>query len=71
MMLIIDRLEGEYAVCEDSESGSQKKLPKVLLPQGVREGDCLVEEAGQWKIDAMETLRRRKESQDLLNRLYS
>ena len=40
-MLIIDRFEGEYAVCEE-ESGSFRKLPKVFLPAGSREGDCLV-----------------------------
>ncbi|MEG0853395.1 MAG: DUF3006 domain-containing protein [Angelakisella sp.] len=70
-MLIIDRLEGEYAVCEDSENEQQKKIPKVLLPSGVREGDCLIDEGGQWKINAAETLRRRKEAQKLLDKLYS
>lgn len=70
-MLIIDRLEGEYAVCEESESEIVRKIPKVLLPSGIREGDCLVEENGGWKINAVETLHRRKEAQELLDKLYS
>lgn len=70
-MLVVDRLEGEYAVCEDSESEKMSKIPKVMLPNGVREGDCLVNEGGLWKINAAETLRRRKEAQALLDRLYS
>lgn len=70
-MLVIDRLEGEYAVCEDSETMEQRKLPKVLLPGGVREGDCIVQAEGVWKVDAAETIRRRKEAQELLNQLYN
>ncbi|MEG2074743.1 MAG: DUF3006 domain-containing protein [Angelakisella sp.] len=70
-MLIVDRLEGEYAVCEDSENEKQKKIPKVMLPSGVREGDCLILENGDWKVNAVETLRRRKEAQELLDKLYS
>lgn len=69
-MLIIDRFEGEYAVCEDQDTLNAKKLPRVLLPQGTREGDCLVLEAGEWKLNAAETLRRRKEAQESLNMLY-
>lgn len=70
-MLIVDRLVGEYAVCEESEDETLHKIPKVLLPGGIREGDCLVEEGGQWKLNAVETLRRRKEAQTLLDQLYS
>lgn len=70
-MLIIDRLEGEYAVCEDNDTEQMKKLPKVMLPSGAREGDCLVLEGGQWKIDATETLRRRRETAARLDSLYN
>lgn len=69
-MLIIDRLEGEYAVCEDSETMNITKLPKVMLPQGLKEGDCLVEVGGEYKVDAITTLNRRKAAQEQLNNLY-
>ena len=70
-MLIIDRLEGEYAVCENPETETFVHLPKVLLPRGVGEGDCLVEGPEGWKLDAAETLRRRKAAQELLDNLYN
>ncbi|MEG1875748.1 MAG: DUF3006 domain-containing protein [Angelakisella sp.] len=70
-MVIIDRFEGEYAVCEQQPNGDFCKIPKVLLPRGVGEGDCLNEGEGGWVIDAAETLRRRKQAQELLHNLYS
>ncbi len=37
MYLIIDRFEGEYAVCE-REDRTMVDIPKKELPQGVKEG---------------------------------
>jgi len=69
-MLIIDRFEGEYAVCE-AEDGSFKKLPKVFLPGGCREGDCLTPQpGGGWQVDRAATAQRRKRVQELLDDLY-
>ena len=70
-MLIIDRFEGEYAVCEE-ESGSFRKLPKVFLPAGSREGDCLVLlPGGAWQVDRAATAQRRQEIRRMLEDLYS
>lgn len=70
-MLIIDRFEGEYAVCEE-EDGSLKKLPKVFLPGGCREGDCLVSlPGGAWQVDRAATAQRRQEIRRMLGDLYS
>lgn len=69
-MLIIDRFEGEYAVCEE-QGGGFKKIPKVFLPAGSREGDCLVPlPGGQWQVDRAATAERRKKIQELLGDLY-
>lgn len=70
-MLVIDRLEGEYAVCEDSETLKITKLPKVFLPQNVKEGDCLVQVGTDYKIDAIATLNRRKSAKQQLDNLYN
>ena len=70
-MLIIDRFEGEYAVCEENAEGKFRRIPKVLLPTGVREGDCLIPAPdGEYRIDAAETLRRRAEIKRRLDNLY-
>ena len=37
MFLIIDRFEGEYAVCE-REDRTMVNISKIALPQGVKEG---------------------------------
>ena len=69
-MIIIDRFEGEYAVCEE-ESGSFTRLPKVFLPRGCREGDCLTPTPdGSWQVDRAATMERRKEIQRMLGDLY-
>lgn len=46
MKFTVDRIEGNYAVCED-ERGSFHNIPKDLLPN-VREGDVLDEENGKF-----------------------
>ena len=63
-MIIIDRFEGEYAVCEE-ESGSFRKLG------GCREGDCLAPlPGGGWQVDRAATARRRQQARELLGNLY-
>lgn len=39
-MLIIDRVEGAYAVCEQPD-GTMVKISQDLLPENAKEGDCL------------------------------
>ena len=69
-MLIIDRFEGEYAVCEE-ESGAFRKIPKVLLPPGSREGDCLTQDrTGAWQPDRAATRERRERLKKKLEELY-
>lgn len=70
-MVIIDRFEGEYAVCEE-ENGGFRKIPKVFLPAGSREGDCLVLGiGGEWQVDRAATAQRRQKTLELMGRLYS
>lgn len=70
-MIVIDRFEGEYAVCEE-EGGSFRKIPKVFLPAGSREGDCLAPAPdGSWQVDRAATARRRQKTLELLGRLYN
>ena len=70
-MLIIDRFEGEYAVCEDPDTEKQSILPRVTLPRGVREGDCLIPDGkGGYLLDAQATLSRRARIKAMLEDLY-
>ncbi|HHY94158.1 MAG TPA: DUF3006 domain-containing protein [Firmicutes bacterium] len=65
-MLVIDRLEGEWAVLE--WEGRTFRVPRDFLPEEVKEGDCL---RWQLEVDASATEARRIKIRALLRRLES
>lgn len=68
-LLIVDRIEGDFALCEDEER-RRFSLALADLPPGLGEGDCLRRmDAGRYAIDAGERERRRKKNADLFRRL--
>lgn len=67
-LLIVDRIEGEYAVCEEP-LGNRQDIPLSQLPEGLREGDCLWEEEGSYRLDREESARRRQKNRDLFQQL--
>ena len=56
---IIDRFEGELAVCE-CDDRTMFTLPRAQLPAAAREGDCLAFADGAWQVDAQRTQARRE-----------
>lgn len=64
MKLTIDRIEGEWAVCE-YEKGKTIDLPTALLPADAREGDVLC-----LAIDHTATDERKARAEELRNRLF-
>lgn len=70
MKLIIDRFEGDYAVCE-KEDRSIVNVPKDKLPLDCAEGDCLIlMEDGSYRKDKDTTEARKKKLRDKMNRLF-
>lgn len=67
-MLIVDRIQGEIAICED-EFLEKVELLLTQIQSGVKEGDCLVLNKQYYKINHEETLRRRKNNALLLGQL--
>ena len=69
MKVIVDRFEGSYAVCEDEE---QKMINIEIdkLPQGVKEGDVLIIEGDNIKVDKEETEIRRERIRSLMEDLW-
>ena len=41
MKLVIDRLEGEYAVCEECETKEIINLDRTIFPTGIKSGDLV------------------------------
>lgn len=71
-ILIVDRLEAGFAVCE-LPGRAALTLPVAELPAGVGEGDCLRldQTSGRYVVDQAETDRRRAANRDLFRRLLA
>ncbi len=68
--LIIDRFEGNYAVCE-AEDKTIINIPKYKLPLECREGDCLISDSdGMYHIDNKTSKEKEKRMNKKINRLF-
>lgn len=69
--LYIDRIEGDYAVCEQS-SGELTDILCSLLPPGAKEGDMLaLHPDGRLELDEAEAQRRREAVRELQKKLFA
>ena len=69
MKYIIDRFEGEYAICESRKTGEMINITVKEIPKEAKEGDTIVFANGIYSIDANETKVSREEIQDLMEKL--
>lgn len=67
-MIIIDRFEGEYAVCEDDEK--QVLIEKSKLLSNAKEGDVLEKTPQGYVVNVAETEIRREKINALQNDLW-
>ncbi|PEW07817.1 DUF3006 domain-containing protein [Bacillus cereus] len=65
---IIDRFEGDVAVIEFNNITIE--VPRSKLPPIVKEGDVLIIEDDKYTIDKKETEKRRREIQNLMDKLF-
>lgn len=65
---IIDRFEGALAVIEINNITID--VPRSKLPSNVKEGDVLIVENDTYTIDKNETDKRRREIQNLMDKLF-
>lgn len=68
--LVIDRIEGEFAVCELPDK-SEITLPLSSLPKGVKEGAVLDVYDGAYVINEKKEKERRKANFDLQSQLFN
>ena len=66
MVVIVDRLEEKFAVCE-KEDLSIMNIPTEKLPEDVNEGDILVIDGENIFVDKEATNIRREELEKLFN----
>jgi len=65
---IIDRFEGEYAVVEIE--GVMNNIKRSDIPADAREGDVIISDKSQWKIDRQATHKLKQEIQKLADELW-
>jgi hypothetical protein len=66
-MIIIDRFEADFAVCESGDEIIE--IPRVLIPENAKEGDVLMQKGAVYFIDREMTEKRRAEAVKKLKRL--
>ncbi len=68
-MIIVDRIEGAFAVCEMDDK-SMQNIALSELPAGVKEGDVIAMDNGTYVIDAKQTKERSERIAQKMNRLF-
>jgi hypothetical protein len=69
MKVTIDRFEGEFVVCEKPDR-TMINVRKDKIPANAKEGNILIIEGENIKIDAGTTAKRKKTVDDLMNNLW-
>lgn len=67
MKYIIDRTEGDFAVCED-ERGCMVKIPLYLIKANVSEGAQLLLQDGEYRVVPAETGKIQKKFDSLFKK---
>ncbi|WP_010299710.1 DUF3006 domain-containing protein [Clostridium senegalense] len=70
MNFIIDRFEGEFAVCE-KEDRNMVNIKRKDIPKNAREGDIIFLKNDIFYIDVEATRKRREEIEELSKDLWS
>ena len=70
MKVVIDRFEGNYAICE-KEDHIMINIEKTRLPTTAKEGDALIISDGSIIIDKLGTETRKKEIEELTKDLWN
>lgn len=70
MKVIIDRFEGNFAVCE-KEDRTMIDIEKSMIPLESKEGDVLDISDNEIIIDKVATEKRKKEIEELTKDLWS
>lgn len=66
----VDRFEGNFAVCENRQTGEFINIPLANLPENVQEGSILKFENGKYILDIEATQKEREEIKNLVDNLF-
>lgn len=66
----IDRFEGDFAVCENRETGEFVNIPKSELPEDCKTGSILKFENGKYILDLEETKKEQEIVKNMVSSLF-
>lgn len=69
MKVVIDRFEGDFAVCEKPDRTMIKILTSTL-PVRAKEGDVLIIDGDSIEVDTAETSKRKKQAENMIKDLW-
>ena len=70
MKLIIDRIEGEFAVCETEQLG-HININLDKLPSKINEGDIIELISAEWEVHKKETQLKKEKIQNRFDDLFN
>ncbi len=70
MYYIVDRIEEEFAVCENSETYDMVNIPLSELPEGIAEGNCIRLVNDEYVRDIELEEQRKKDLDDKINKAW-
>ena len=68
--LVIDRYEGNFAICENRKTGKIKQIPKEHIQQGLKEGSIIKFENGKYVQDKEKQEAIEKNIKEKMNKIW-
>ena len=69
MKYVIDRIEDNIVICQNLETKEMVELEKKILPQNIKDGNVLLFDNNEYKLDLNEEELRRQRIRERFNRL--
>ena len=66
----VDRFEGNFAVCENRETGEFIDIPISELPENIKQGSIIKLENGNYILDIESTKKEQEEIKNLVDNLF-
>ena len=72
MRYIVDRIEDDFILCENEETGEMEELDTYNLPDGIEDGDILIydEDLDEYYIDSEEKKIRKARIEDKMEDIW-
>lgn len=69
MKYIIDRIENNIVICENQENKKMENFKIEQFPKEIKDGDIVILENGEFRIDKQETKTKKQEIEELMKKL--